>query len=124
MNILGKIIKVLPLVEGSGKKGTWQKQEFILETPGQYPKQVCLSLWGQEKIDKYDLQVGLTVTAHIELESREYNGRYYTEVRAWKIEWDANQRRWTPGGEEPKKEQRPETVKQEVVDNGVDDLPF
>lgn len=69
---------------GQGKNGTWKKQEFILETPGQYPKKVCLSLWG-EKVDETRLSVGEKITASINIESREYNGRWYTDVRAWKI---------------------------------------
>jgi len=84
MEITGRIIGVLPLQTGQGKNGVWKKQEFILETPGQYPKKVCLSLWG-EKVDEYRVAEGETVTASINLESREYNGRWYTEARAWKL---------------------------------------
>lgn len=100
MQITGKIVSVFKIVTGNGKKGIWTKQDFLLEIPGQYTKNVCISLWGEDKINKYDLAVGLTVTAHIELESREYQGRYYTDVKAWKIEWDKQQKReWQPGGE-------------------------
>ena len=70
---------------GQGKNGTWKKQEFILETPGQYPKKVCLSLWG-EKVDETRLSVGEKITASINIESREYNGRWYTDIRAWRIQ--------------------------------------
>lgn len=94
MKLTGKIVQLLPIQEGQGKKGAWHKQEFILELPGQYPKKVCLALWGEEKINNYDLQVGLEVTAHVELESREHNGRWYTEAKAWKIEWTAEARKW------------------------------
>jgi len=84
-------------VTGMGKKGKWEKQDFILEQPGQYPKNLCISVWGEEKITKYDLEPGLTVTAHIDLESRESGGRWYTEVRCWKITWTAQEgRRWEP----------------------------
>ena len=55
-----------------------------METPGQFPKKVCLSLWG-EKVDENRITVGERVTASINIESREYNGRWYTDVRAWKI---------------------------------------
>ncbi len=100
MEIKGKITQIPPIQTGMGKKGAWAKSEFILETQGQYPKKVAMSLWGQDKIDKYDLEVGLTITAHIELESKDFNGRWYTEIRAWKIEWDkSQQRKWEPAGE-------------------------
>lgn len=94
MKLTGKIVQLLPIQEGQGKKGPWHKLEFILEIPGQYPKKVCLALWGEDKINNYDLQVGLEVTAHVELESREHNGRWYTEAKAWKIEWTAEARKW------------------------------
>lgn len=85
MEITGEIVAILPLVEGQGKNGPWFKQDNILEVPGQYPKKVCFSLWGT-KIDEYNLKVGQKVTVHPDIESREYNGRWYTEVKGWKID--------------------------------------
>jgi hypothetical protein len=85
MELKGKVIQLLPLQSGMGKKGPWKKQEFIVETQSQYPKKVCLSIWG-DKVDQYNVAVGQFITASVELESREYNGRWYTEARAWKIE--------------------------------------
>lgn len=84
MEITGTVVNLLPLQTGQGKNGVWKKQEFILETPGQYPKKVCLSLWG-EKVDETRISVGEKITASINIESREYNGRWYTDVRAWKV---------------------------------------
>ena len=84
MEITGTVVSLLPMQSGQGKNGTWKKQEFIIETPGQYPKKVCLSLWG-EKVDEIRIAVGEKITASINIESREYNGRWYTDVRAWKI---------------------------------------
>jgi len=85
MEITGQIIQLLPEVTGTGRSGnSWRKQEFILETRGQYPRKVCMSLWG-DKIDQFSLQSGAEITASVEVESREYNGRWYTDVRAWKI---------------------------------------
>jgi len=100
VEVTGKITRVFEVITGNGRKGTWSKQEFILEQPGQYPKPLCLQLWGEDLITKYDLTVGLTVTAHINLESREHMGRWYTDVRCWKLTWDKQQKReWQPGGE-------------------------
>ena len=93
MEITGKITRVFEVVTGNGKKGMWSKQSFVIEQPGQYPKPVCVDLWGEDLITKYDLVVGLTVTAHINLESREYNGRWFTDVKAWKVTWDKQQKR-------------------------------
>jgi hypothetical protein len=86
MELSGKIIAVLPLAEGTGKNGNqWYKQEYVLETPGQYPKKVCFSLWNS-KIDEANIEEEDEVTVSIEVESREYNGRWYTEVKGWKVQ--------------------------------------
>src|SRR6478609_2724694 len=85
MEITGTVVSLLPLQTGQGKNGVWKKQEFIMETPGQFPKKVCLSLWG-EKADENRISVGERITASINIESREYNGRWYTDVRAWKVQ--------------------------------------
>ncbi|MCE2734489.1 MAG: DUF3127 domain-containing protein [Cyclobacteriaceae bacterium] len=85
MDVKGKVIQILPEQSGAGKKGTWRKQEFIVETQSQYPKKVCLSMWG-DKIQQFNIAVGQMVQVSVDLESREYNGRWYTEARAWKIE--------------------------------------
>lgn len=84
LQITGKVIDILEEQSGTGKNGTWRKQEFILETPGQYPKQVCVVQWG-DNIDKFGVEQGETLTAHIDIQSREYNGRWYTDIKAWKV---------------------------------------
>ena len=85
MEINGKIVQVLNEQTGNGRNGVWRKRDYVLETTGQYPKKVCLTVWG-DKIDQFGMQVGDEVTAGIEIESREYNGRWYTDVKAWKVE--------------------------------------
>lgn len=85
MELEGKIIQINPLQSGEGKNGTWKKQEYIVETKSQYPKKVCVTIWG-DKIDQFNIQQSEDVKLSIELESREYNGRWYTDVRAWKAE--------------------------------------
>lgn len=115
MDVSGTVVGLLPLQTGQGKNGVWKKQEFILETPGQYPKKVCLSLWG-EKADEIKVSIGDKITASVNLESREYNGRWYTEARAWKIakQTNGNDRDVPPPADETF---MPDT-------NASDDLPF
>jgi hypothetical protein len=74
-------------VTGTGKNGTnWIKQEFVLETQDQYPKKVCMSVWGDKTQDLAPLQEGEIVKVQFNVESREYNERWYTEIRAWKLD--------------------------------------
>jgi hypothetical protein len=84
MEISGKVVHVLPVQTGQGRNGTWKKQEIIVETRGPYARKVCLTLWG-EKVEENQCLPGDHITASVHLESREHNGRWYTEVRAWKI---------------------------------------
>jgi len=100
MEVKGKVIQLLALQTGMGKKGTWKKQEFILETQSQYPKKVCLSVWG-DKVDQYSLAVGDLVNVAVDLESREYNGRWYTEARAWKVDKIGGGQSAPPPDQEP-----------------------
>jgi len=84
LELTGKIVQVLPEKSGASARGQWRKKEYILEIPGDYPKQVCFIVWG-EKIDQFAVQQGQDVTVSIDLESREYNGRWYTDVKAWRV---------------------------------------
>jgi len=85
MEISGKIIAVLPIATGQGKNGTWRSQDYVLETADQYPKKVCFNLFN-DKIDQFPLAIDDVITASFDVESREYNGRWYTTIRAWKVE--------------------------------------
>lgn len=114
--INGTIILVQPLQTGTSKNGeTWQKQDVIIQTDGEYPKKVCVNFFN--KTVSNDLQVGAKIKVSINLESREYNGKWYTNVNAWKIlEIDSAPKQptqSTPTYEPPF----------QVADT-VDDLPF
>jgi Domain of unknown function (DUF3127) len=111
MDISGKIVQLLPLQTGQGKNGTWKKQEFVLETGDTYPKKVCIAVWG-DKIDMGPVKPGSDVTVSFDVESREYNGKWYTDVKAWKIV--AKQ-----GGNA-----EPSPMPAHMAPEGDDDLPF
>ena len=85
MELKAKLTQLLPLQTGEGKNGPWKKQDIIVETEGKYPKKVCVSIWG-DKIDANQLQIGNQLTVSFDVESREYNGRWYTDLKAWKVE--------------------------------------
>ena len=85
MKLTAKISQLLPLQTGSGKNGEWKKQDFIVETGELYPKKICISVWG-DKINPTVLVVGNELNIDFDIESREYNGRWYTDLKAWKIE--------------------------------------
>ena len=88
MEIKGKIIEILPEKSGQSANGEWRKQEYILETDTSYPKKICFMAWG-DKIGEFNLQQGENVEVSVDLESREYNERWYTDVKAWKVSKDS-----------------------------------
>lgn len=86
MEVTGKIISVLPLQQGTSKAGNpWQSQSYVLETQEQYPRKVCFEVFGEQRIKDNSCKIDDLVTVSFDLESREFNGRWYTSVRAWKV---------------------------------------
>jgi len=84
MEIKGKIIQVLPQQSGVSKQGNaWRKQEYVLETLDSYPKRVKFDLFG-DRVDQYPMGIGDIVTIGYDIESREFNGRWYTDIHAYK----------------------------------------
>ena len=84
LKIAGRVIEVLDEQSGESRNGPWRKRDFILETEDDYPRKVCITQWGDD-IEKFGVGEGDQLTAHIDIQSREYNGRWYTDVKAWKI---------------------------------------
>lgn len=84
MEVIGKIIEILPAQTGTSARGEWKRQDFILETNAQFPKKICMANWG----DKIDLAAvgSKPVKVFFDMESREFNGRWYTDVKPWKID--------------------------------------
>ena len=124
LEISGKVIQILPLQSGQGKVNEWRKQDFILETQTTYPKKVCISLWG-DRIDQARITEGEVITASFDVESREYNGRWYTDLRAWKVVKGDAAQEGAPSVSEAGTAAAPTTPPQDWNNNeGADDLPF
>lgn len=117
LKISGKVVQVLEEQSGEGKNGPWKKQDFILETAGEYPKKICITQWG-DNIDQNSVAVGDSLTAHIDIQSREYKGRWYTDIKAWKIEKENGVSSRAPSAENFDPLDLPES------DDGDDGLPF
>jgi hypothetical protein len=88
LELQGKLVQINPEQTGTGKNGTWVRQEMIIETAEQFPKKVCISCWGDKVEQIKNLKPGTDIKVAVNAESREYNGKWYTDLRAWKI--DAN----------------------------------
>ncbi len=85
LEITAKLLYSLPQQTGTGKNGQWVKQDFIVETEEQYPKKVCMSAWGDLVGQFSSFPAGTRLKINFRVESREYNGRWYTDVRPWRV---------------------------------------
>jgi len=87
MEIIGKLVQKLPLQSGISKTGnSWQKQEFVIETLEQYPRKICANLWGERTAVLESLNIDDKVVMYFDLESREFNGKWYTDVKASRLD--------------------------------------
>lgn len=85
MEVKGRIFQILEAISGQSARGAWKKQEFVIETMDQYPKKICFSVWNDKiALDTFNSNTVLNV--HFNAESREYNGRWYTDLGAWKVD--------------------------------------
>jgi hypothetical protein len=117
MQLKGKLIERLPVQTGTSKSGEWKKQDIIVETDGQYPKKVCVTIWG-DKMNKENLQVGKNLMIDIHIESRSYNNRWYTDIKAWRIESAEKDK------EVAKNTAEPSGFNQDQFEEEDDGLPF
>ena len=86
MEVEGKIIQKLPPVSGVSKAGNnWNKQEYVLETQEAYPKKIFFSFFG-DRANQYPLNVGDTVRLSFDIDSHEFNGKWFTNINGWKAE--------------------------------------
>ena len=86
MEIIGKVVRLGNMVEGTSARGPWRKQDLIIETEEQYPRTVCLTCWTNQIEEIQRFAPGQTIKAQIELSSREFNGKWYTDVRVWRFD--------------------------------------
>lgn len=118
LEITATLVQVMPEQTGQGQKGAWNKQEFIVQTINdRYPRKICFSVWGDKTSLLKDLTPGTPIKVFFNLESREYQGRWYTEARAWQI-GPASQT-----GSQPAVASAPAPAIDEMP-AGSDDLPF
>jgi hypothetical protein len=119
----GKIFKVLPLESGEGKNGTWKKQPIVLEIDnGKYQKKVAVTLWGN--LANGNFEVGKEMSVEYDVESREYNEKWYTDVKAWRINNGGTQTTSESSSISENVSDKQFENKTEQPAQIVDDLPF
>ena len=126
MEIVGKVVQLGTLIEGNSPRGPWKKQELIIETQEQFPKKICLMCWGDRVNEANSFFVGQLIKAQIRIESREFNGKWYTDVTAFRF--DLEQPEAQPvqqtGNQMPPQQPLPPMNDDYFASDNGDDLPF
>ena len=87
----GKVTEILMPQNGVSKAGKeWNKRDFVIETLDQYPKTICFTMFGDKATVLNDIKVGDTVDVYFNVESREFEGRYFHNINGWKVEVDVS----------------------------------
>jgi hypothetical protein len=125
LDITGKLIQKLDVQSGEGARGSWSRQEAIIETIEQYPRKICIQFWGERISDLQKINLGDTVTASINIDSRESNGKWYTSIRAWRVQTaDAANNQQLPTTSAPQDIALPTAADFPEPPAEIDDLPF
>ena len=87
MELAGKVIAVLPPKSGTSRNGNeWTVQEYVIETHDQYPRRMCFDVFGADKIQQFNIQVGEELNVSFDIDAREWQGRWFNSIRAWKVD--------------------------------------
>lgn len=126
MEITGKIIAVMDKRSGQSARtgANWATQDYVIETINeQYPKRCLFNVFGEDKINEFNIQVGSVVTVSFDINAREYNGRWYNDIRAWRVvPYQAQQPVAAPAPAAPFDIPAPTAA--DIPQAPADDLPF
>ena len=130
MEIIGKAIAALPVKSGVSQRTgeQWQSREYVIETQEQYPKKMCFEVFGTDKLKEFNIRNNDLIKVHFDISAREYNGKWYNSVRAWKVEHVNPQSQTTETTQvqtsAPVQAQAPAQVAAPAAQESEDDLPF
>lgn len=85
MEIQGKVIAVLPERSGVSARGEWKSQTYVIETQEQYPKKMAFDVFGADRIASFGIHSGEVINVSFDIDAHEYQGRYFNQIRAWKV---------------------------------------
>ena len=129
MEIIGKAIAALPVKSGVSQRTgeQWQSREYVIETQEQYPKKICFEVFGTDKLQEFNIRNNDMIKVHFDISAREYNGRWYNSIRAWKVEHvnpQSQTTETTPVQTSAPVAQAPATAASPAAQESAEDLPF
>ena len=130
MELIGKAIAALPVKSGVSQRTgeQWQSREYVIETQEQYPKKMCFEVFGTDKLKEFNIRNNDLIKVHFDITAREYNGKWYNSIRAWKVEHVNPQIQTTETTQvqtsAPVQAQAQAPVAAPAAQESEDDLPF
>ena len=128
MELTGKVIAVLDARSGISKSSgnPWKMQDYVIETNEQYPRRMCFNVFGEDKINQFNIQVGEEITVSFDINAREYQGRWFNDIRAWKVERGTPEQQAAPApiDEVPVVDAAAAPIPTFEPEESTDDLPF
>ncbi len=85
MEFEGVVYKILPPTSGTSARGEWKRQDVVFELPQEFSRKICVTFFNKDA-DVAQLREGMTCMVSVNVESREFNGRWYTDVKAWRVQ--------------------------------------
>ena len=86
MELQGKIIAALPAKSGTSARGEWKAQDFVIETiEDRFPRKMVFSVFGEDRLQRFNIQVGQNVTVAFDIDAHEYQGRWFNSIRAYDV---------------------------------------
>lgn len=85
MELQGKIIAVLPARSGVSARGEWKSQSFVIETHDNFPRKMVFDVFGEERLTRFNIQMGQEVNVSFDIDAHEYNGRWFNNIRAFDV---------------------------------------
>ena len=85
MELQGKVIAVLPARSGVSARGEWKSQSFVIETHDSFPRKMVFDVFGEERLTRFNIQLGQEVNVSFDIDAHEYNGRWFNDIRAFDV---------------------------------------
>lgn len=85
MELQGKVIAEMPEKSGVSARGEWKVKEYVIETHDQYPRKMVFSVFGEDRLQRFNVQVGQEVLVSFDIDAHEYNGRWFNSIRAFDV---------------------------------------
>ena len=85
MELQGKVIAETPERSGTSARGEWKAKDYVIETHETYPKKMVFSVFGDERLQRFNIQIGQEVLVSFDIDAREYNGRWFNSIRAYDV---------------------------------------